>query len=95
MMYFNITREYNSSDLIDDLIGVGNYQVDIICELAQEYSLEDDVIEVVYNNIGENVELWEVTNDIEDNLEDYIKCLRDNIDENDIEDLNESLKDLR
>lgn len=95
MMYFNIIKEYNSSDLIDDLIGVGNNQVDIICELAQEYSLEEDVIEVVYNNIGENVELWEVTNDIEDNLEDYIKCLRDNIDENDIEDLNESLKDLR
>ena len=95
MMYFYIQREYNASDLIEDLIGVGNSQTDTILELAQEYSLEEDLLEVVYNNIGENVELYEVTNDIEDNLEDYIKCLRDNVDECDIEDLNESLKDLR
>lgn len=94
MMYFNITKEYNATDLIDDLLGVGNSQADIILELAQEYSLEEDILEVVYNNIGENVELWEVTNDINDNLDDYVKCLRDNIDECDIEDLNESLKDL-
>ena len=95
MMYFNVTREYNASDLIEDLIDIGNNQADIILELAQEYSLEEDILEVVYNNIGDNVELWEITNDIEENLEEYVKCLRDNIDECDIEDLNESLKDLR
>ena len=95
MMYFNITREYNASDLIEDLIGVGNNQADIILELAQEYSLEEDILEVVYHSIGDNVELWEVTNDIEEHLEDYIECLRHNVDECDIEDLNESLKDLR
>ena len=94
MMYFNVTREYNASDLIEDLIGVGNNQADIILELAQEYSLEEDILEVVYNNIGDNVELWEITNDIEENLKEYVKCLFDNIDECDIEDLNESLKDL-
>ena len=95
MMYFNVTREYNASDLIEDLIGIGNNQADIILELAQEYSLEEHILEVVYNNIGDNVELWEITNDIEENLEEYIKCLLDNIDECDIEDLKENLKDLR
>lgn len=95
MMYFYIQREYNAVDLVEDLIGVGNNQADIILELCQCYQLEEDLLEVVYQNIGENVELWEVTNDIEENLEDYVKCLRENIDESDLEDLNESLKDLK
>lgn len=95
MMYFNIQKEYNAVDLVEDLMGVGNNQADIILELSQCYQLEEDLLEVVYQNIGDNVELWEVTNDIEENLEDYVKCLRENIDESDLEDLNESLKDLK
>lgn len=75
MMYFNIQREYNATDLVEDLIGVGNNQADIILELSQCYQLEEDLLEVIYQNIGDNVELWEVTNDIEENLEDYVKCL--------------------
>lgn len=94
MMYFNIQREYNAIDLVEDLIGVGNSQADTILELSQEYQLEEDLLEVVYQNIGDNVELWEVTNDIEENLEDYIKCLRENIDKDYKEELEEELEDL-
>lgn len=94
MMYFNITREYNATDLIDDLIGEGNNTTDSILELAQEFNLESELLNIVDLNIGENVELWEVAQDIDENPNDYIKCLIDNIDEDNKKDLLESIKYL-
>ncbi len=95
MYYFTVSTEYNANDLIEKLIDESeNNKVITLLELSQEYSLESDIIDLVDTNIGENVELFEIIEDIENNINEYIECLRDNIDECDIEDLNESLKDL-
>ena len=96
MFYFTVSTEYNANDLIEKLIEESeNNQVIILLELSQEYSLESDILDLVDVNIGENVELFEIIEDIENNLNEYIQCLLENIDENDKEDLLESLKDLK
>lgn len=95
MMYFTVLTEYNANDLIDTLINESeNSQVITILELTQEYSLESDILDLVNTNIGENVELYEIEEDIKNNLSEYIECLRDNIDEEYFDDLNDSLSDL-
>lgn len=95
MFYFTVATEYNANDLIDTLINESeNNQVITILELAQEYSLESDILDLVDTNIGENVELYEIEEDIKNNLNEYIECLRDNIDVEYFDDLNDSLSDL-
>lgn len=95
MMYFTVATEYNANDLIDTLINESeNNQVITILELTQEYSLESDILDLVDTNIGENVELYEIEEDIKNNLNEYIECLRDNIDAEYFDDLNDSLSDL-
>mgnify|MGYP003084148950 FL=1 len=47
--------------------------------MTQEYSLESDILDLVDTNIGENVELYEIEEDIKNNLNEYIECLRDYI----------------
>ena len=95
MQYFTVQTEYNANDLIDTLINESeNNQVITILELTQEYSLESDILDLVDTNIGENVELYEIEGDIKNNLNEYIECLRDNIDEEYFDDLNDSLSDL-
>lgn len=95
MFYFTVSTEYNANDLIEKLIDESdNNKVITILELSQEYSLESDILDLVDVNIGENVELFEILEDIENNLNEYIQCLLENIDENDKEDLLESLQDL-
>lgn len=95
MQYFTVQTEYNANDLIDTLINESeNSQVITILELTQEYSLESDILDLVDTNIGENVELYEIEEDIKNNLNEYIEYLRDNIDEEYFDDLNDSLSDL-
>lgn len=97
MQYFTIQEEYNAYDLCEKLLGYGNDQTDNIIELAQEFSLESELLELVDINIGENVELHEITQDIQDNIKEYIEHLRENMEdfeEWEIEEFEERIKDL-
>lgn len=82
MMYFTIQEEWNATDLIEKLIGVGSDEVDKVLELTQEFSLEEDLLDLVDINIGENVELYEITDDIESHTIEYVRHLRKNVNEN-------------
>ena len=97
MQYFTIQKEYNAYDLCEKLLGYGNDDTDSIIELAQEFSLESELLDLVDINIGENVELHEITQDIQDNMREYVEHLRENMkdhEEWEIEEFEERIKDL-
>lgn len=94
MMYFTIEHEMTAMDLIEYLLGYTDNKSQAILELAQEYQLEENILDVLDTNIGENVDPYECIQDIEENTQDYINCLLDNVDENYREDLEEDLQDL-
>ena len=85
MFYFTIQEEWNATDLIDKLIGVGSNEVDDVLELTQEFSLEEDLLDLVDVNIGENVEIYEITDDIEKHITEYVRHLRKNVSDGDRE----------
>lgn len=97
MQYFTIQEEYNAYDLCEKLLGYGNEQTDNILEIAQEFSLESELLDLVDINIGENVELHEITQDIQDNMSEYVEHLRENMEDHEeweIEEFEERIKDL-
>ena len=94
MMYFTIQEEWNATDLIEKLIGVGSDEVDKVLELTQEFSLEEDLLDLVDINIGENVELYEITDDIESHTIEYVRHLRKNIIEENREEFEERIIEL-
>lgn len=94
MQYFTIQVEYNSMDLIEYLLGYADTKSTTILELAQEYQLEESILDTLDMNIGENVDPYECIQDIEENISDYINCLLDNVDEDYKEDLQEELQYL-
>nr|DAX91651.1 MAG TPA: hypothetical protein [Caudoviricetes sp.] len=94
MMYFTIQEEWNATDLIDKLIGVGSDEVDNVLELTQEFSLEEDLLDLVDINIGENVELYEITDDIESHTIEYVRHLRKNVSDDDREEFEERIIEL-
>lgn len=94
MMYFTIEHKMNAMDLIEYLLGYADNKSTSILELSQEYQLEEVILDTLDTNIGENVDPYECIQDIEENIEDYIKALLDNIDEDHKEDLKEELEDL-
>lgn len=97
MQYFTIQEEYNAFDLCEKLLGYGDTQTDNIIELAQEFSLESDLLDLVDTNIGENIEPFEITQDIQDNMSEYIEHLRKSMgdhEEWEIEEFNERVQDL-
>ena len=94
MFYFTIQEEWNATDLIDKLIGVGSDEVDKVLELTQEFSLEEDLLDLVDINIGENVELYEITDDIESRTIEYVRHLRHNVNENERAEFEERVIEL-
>lgn len=94
MFYFTIQEEWNATDLIDKLIGVGSDEVDKVLELTQEFSLEEDLLDLVDINIGENVELYEITDDIEKHTTKYVRHLRKNISDDNREEFEERIIEL-
>ena len=94
MMYFTIEQEFNAMDLVEFLIGYADDKSQAILELAQEYQLEEHILDTLDMNIGENVDPYECIKDIEENASDYIECMLDNVDEDYKENLQEELQDL-
>lgn len=94
MFYFTIQKEMNAIDLVQELKGYGDETTDKILELTEEYQLEESLLDLVNFNIGENVELYEITDDIKENVGEYIKHLKENIDEDLLEDFEETIQDL-
>lgn len=97
MQYFTVQIEYNAYDLCEKLLGYGNNDTDNIIEIAQEFSLESELLDLVDLNIGENVELYEITQDIQDNMSEYIEHLRENMEDHEeweINEFEERIKDL-
>ena len=94
MFYFTIQEEWNATDLIDKLIGVGSNEVNDVLELTQEFSLEEDLLDLVDINIGENVELYEITDDIEKHIIEYVRHLRKNVGDDDREEFEERVIEL-
>lgn len=97
MQYFTIQEEYNAYDLCEKLLGYGDTQTDYVIELAQEFSLESELLDLVDRNIGENVEPFEITQDIQDNINEYIEHLRENMkdhEEWEIEEFEERVQEL-
>nr|DAD73564.1 MAG TPA: hypothetical protein [Myoviridae sp. ctwmI4] len=94
MFYFTIQEEWNATDLIDKLIGVGSDEVDKVLELTQEFSLEEDLLDLVDINIGENVELYEITDDIESHTIEYVRHLRKSVSDDDREEFEERIIEL-
>lgn len=94
MMYFTIEQEYNAQDLIEFLIGYADGNSKTILELSQEYQLEEVLLDLVHTNIGEHVDPYEIIEDIENNLDEYVKYLIDNVDDDYKCDLMEELEDF-
>lgn len=97
MQYFTVQTEYNAYDLCEKLLGYGSDQTDNIIELVQEFSLESELLDLVDVNIGENVELHEITQDIQDNMSEYVEHLRKNMEDHEeweVEEFEERIKDL-
>lgn len=94
MFYFTIKEEWNATDLIDKLIGVGSNEVDDVLELTQEFSLEEDLLDLVDVNIGENVEIYEITDDIEQHITKYVRHLRESVSDDDREEFEERIIEL-
>lgn len=94
MFYFTIQEEWNATDLINKLIGVGSDEVDKVLELTQEFSLEEDLLDLVDINIGENVELYEITDDIESHTVEYVRHLRKSVSDDDREEFEERVIEL-
>ena len=94
MFYFTIQKEMNAIDLVQELKGYGDETTDKILELTEEYQLEESLLDLVDINIGENVELYEITDDIKENVGEYIEHLKENIDEDLLEDFEETIQDL-
>ena len=94
MFYFTIQEEWNATDLIDKLIGVGSNEVDDVLELTQEFSLEEDLLDLVDINIGENVEIYEITDDIENHITEYVRHLRKNVSDDDREEFEKRVIEL-
>lgn len=97
MQYFTVQTEYNAYDLCEKLLEYGNNDTDNIIEIAQEFSLESELLDLVDINIGENVELYEITQDIQDNMSEYVEHLRKNIQDHkewEIEEFEERIKDI-
>ena len=94
MMYFTIEQEMNHHDLIEYLLGYANDNSKTILEVSQEYQLEEIILDVLDTNIGQNVDPYECIDDIEENIDEYVKALIDNVDEDYREDLEEELEDL-
>ena len=94
MFYFTIQEEWNAIDLINQLIGVGSNEVDDVLELTQEFSLEEDLLDLADVNIGENVEFYEITDDIEQNLIEYVRHLRKSVSDDDREDFEKRVVEL-
>lgn len=94
MMYFTIEQEYNAQDLIEFLIGYANNNSKTILEVSQEYQLEEHLLDLVDTNIGEHVDPYEIIEDIENNIDEYVKYLIDNVDDNYKCDLMEELEDF-
>lgn len=95
MMYFTIQQEFNAMDLIEYLLGYADDNSKTILELSQEYQLEEYILDALDTNIGENVDPYECIQDIEENVQDYINCLLDNVDDDCKNDLAEELEDLK
>lgn len=94
MMYFTIQEEYSAFDLTEKLLGYGGDESDKIIELAQAYDLEEVLLDLVDTNIGQNVEPYEITDDIKENTSEYIQYLRENVREDKREDFEESIIEL-
>ena len=94
MMYFTIEQEMNHHDLIEYLLGYANDNSKTILELSQEYQLEEIILDVLDTNIGQNVDPYECIEDIEENIDEYVKTLIDNVDEDYKCDLMEELEDF-
>lgn len=94
MMYFTIEQEMNHHDLIEYLLGYANDNSKTILEVSQEYQLEEIILDMLDTNIGQNVDPYECIEDIEENIDEYVKSLIDNIDEDYKCDLMEELEDF-
>lgn len=94
MMYFTIEQEMNHHDLIEYLLGYANDNSKTILEVSQEYQLEEIILDILDTNIGQNVDPYECIEDIEDNIDEYVKALIDNVDEDHKSDLMEELEDF-
>jgi hypothetical protein len=94
MMYFTIEQEMNHHDLIEYLLGYANDNSKTILEVSQEYQLEEIILDVLDTNIGQNVDPYECIEDIEENIDEYVKTLIDNVDDNYKCDLMEELEDF-
>lgn len=94
MMYFTIEQEMNHHDLIEYLLGYANDNSKTILEVSQEYQLEEIILDVLDTNIGQNVDPYECIEDIEENIDEYVKALIDNVDEDYKCDLMEELEDF-
>jgi len=94
MMYFTIEQEMNHHDLIEYLLGYADDNSKTILEVSQEYQLEEIILDVLDTNIGQNVDPYECIEDIEENIDEYVKALIDNVDEDNKCDLMEELEDF-
>lgn len=94
MMYFTIEQEMNHHDLIEYLLGYANDNSKTILEVSQEYQLEEIILDVLDTNIGQNVDPYECIEDIEENIDEYVKALIYNVDDNYKCDLMEELEDF-
>lgn len=94
MMYFTIEQEMSCHDLIECLLEYANDNSKTILEVSQEYQLEEVILDTLDTNIGQNVEPYECIEDIEDNIDEYVKALIDNVDEYYKCDLMEELEDF-
>lgn len=94
MMYFTIEQEMNHHDLIEYLLGYADNNSKTILEVSQEYQLEEIILDILDTNIGQNVDPYECIEDIEENIDEYVKALIDNVDDGDKCDLMEELEDF-
>lgn len=94
MQYFTIEHEMNAMDLIEYILGYADTKSTAILEIAQEYQLEEIILDTLDTNIGENVDPYECILDIEENTNDYINAMLDNVDTDYKEDLQEELQYL-
>lgn len=94
MMYFTIQEEYPAFDLTEKLLGYGGDESDKLLELTQQYDLEEVLLDLIDTNIGQNVEPYEITGDIRENISEYVQYLRENVCEDDRKDFEESVQEL-